>query len=63
MIPLSPRETEIYLLLCKQCTAKDIAELLIISPRTVEHHCFHIYYKMNVAGRNELFNLIFTEGL
>ena len=62
MIPLSPRETEICVLLCRQCTAREIGELLGISPRTVERHCFHIYYKMNVAGRNELMNLVFTAG-
>ncbi len=62
MIPLSPRETEICVLLCRQCSAREIGGLLHISPRTVERHCMHIYYKMNVAGRNELLNLVFTAG-
>ncbi|MCF7914735.1 MAG: helix-turn-helix transcriptional regulator [Spirochaetaceae bacterium] len=59
-IPLSSRETEICMFLCKQGTAGEIAEILGISPRTVERHCLHIYYKMNVANRNELLNLILT---
>jgi len=60
MIPFSCRETEICTLLCKQYTSREIAELLSISPRTVERHCVHIYFKMNVKNRNELLNLIFT---
>lgn len=60
MIPLSCREAEICTLLCKYYTSSEIAKLLSISSRTVECHCMHIYYKMNVKNRNELLNLIFT---
>ncbi len=60
MIPLSPRETEICVLLCQHNTAREIGVALEISPRTVERHCMHIYYKMNVANRNELLNLILS---
>jgi len=60
MAPLSPRETEICALICKQFTAREIAEHLEISTRTVECHYTHIYYKMNVANRGELLKLIFS---
>jgi len=60
MAPLSPRETEICALICKRCTAREIAEHLQISRRTVECHYKHIYYKMNVANRCELLKLIFS---
>jgi len=59
--PLSRREMEICLLLCRRCTSGRIAELLSISPRTVECHCLHIYNKMNVKNRRELLHLIFSE--
>jgi len=62
MIPLSPRETEICILLCRKYSAKEIGQALEISPRTVERHCMHIYYKMNVSNRNELLNLILSSG-
>jgi len=35
---LSDREKEVLLLLCQQCTAKEIGEQLFISTRTVEGH-------------------------
>ena len=58
--PLSPRETEICALICKRYTAREIAEHLEISTRTVECHYTHIYYKMDVANRGELLKLIFS---
>ncbi|MCF7949726.1 MAG: LuxR C-terminal-related transcriptional regulator [Spirochaetia bacterium] len=60
MAPLSPRETEICALICRRYTAREIAEHLQISTRTVECHYKHIYYKMNVANRGELLRLIFS---
>ena len=62
MIPLSRRETEVSVLVCKQYTDREIAERLSISPRTVERHCMHIYYKMNVSNRKELMNLVRSNG-
>ena len=35
---LTPRQTEVLILLCKGLSAKETAKLLGISPRTVEHY-------------------------
>lgn len=37
-IPLSPRETEVMILMCKEQSTKQIAALMGISPYTVESH-------------------------
>jgi DNA-binding CsgD family transcriptional regulator len=51
---LSKREAEIAGLLCKRLHAHEIAELLLISARTVETHIQHIYEKLHVNNRIEL---------
>jgi DNA-binding CsgD family transcriptional regulator len=51
---LSKREAEIAGLLCKRLRPAEIATFLLISPRTVERHIEHIYFKMNVKSRQEL---------
>jgi two-component system response regulator NreC len=35
----------------------DIAERLVVSPRTVDHHVSHILDKMNAANRTEAVRL------
>jgi DNA-binding NarL/FixJ family response regulator len=50
---LSPRETEILQLICRQKTAKEIAELLFLSQSTVEGHKNNLFVKTgakNTAG-------------
>jgi DNA-binding CsgD family transcriptional regulator len=51
---LSHREREVSALLCRRLTLSQIAELLNVSPRTVESHASHVYAKMNVKCRLEL---------
>jgi DNA-binding NarL/FixJ family response regulator len=52
-LQLSKREIEVLELICKQHTASEIAELLFISPRTVDGHRNNLLLKLdckNVAG-------------
>lgn len=46
-IPLTPREREILTLICKGCTAGEIAAQLFISARTVEGHRQNLLEKTN----------------
>jgi len=48
---LSDREVEVLRLICRGGTKKQAAELLKISPSTVDHHVRHIYDKVGVATR------------
>ena len=48
---LSEREVEVLRLICRGGTKKAVAQLLHISPSTVDHHVRHIYDKAGVASR------------
>lgn len=48
---LSDREVEVLRLICRGGTKKQAAEVLKISPSTVDHHVRHIYDKIGVATR------------
>lgn len=56
--PLSRRETVVCRMFSNRMTARNIGELLKISPRTVERHVLNIYNKLNVSNRRELIELI-----
>jgi DNA-binding NarL/FixJ family response regulator len=49
---LTPREAEVLAWLAKGKTNRDIAEILGMSPRTVNKHLEHIYIKMGVETRS-----------
>lgn len=51
---LSPRESEVAILLCHRLTRREIADKLFISDRTVEKHTEHIFLKVGVNSRQEL---------
>ena len=56
---LTKREKEVLLLICDQCTNKEIANKLFISPRTVEGHRNKMLEKTlskNTVGPNHLCN-------
>ncbi|MFI2029855.1 ATP-binding protein [Streptomyces buecherae] len=48
---LSPREQEVARLVVQGRANRDIAESLVLSPRTVEHHVASIMRKLNVTSR------------
>jgi HD-GYP domain-containing protein (c-di-GMP phosphodiesterase class II) len=48
---LSEREAEVLALVARDCSNADIAERLVISRRTAEHHVQHVYIKLGVSSR------------
>ena len=55
---LTPRETEIFLLIAKGRSTPRIQEELNVSANTVNTHTSHIYAKLKVHSRQELLDLI-----
>ncbi|WP_432127234.1 LuxR C-terminal-related transcriptional regulator [Streptomyces sp. bgisy082] len=51
---LSPREQEVARLVVQGRANKDIAESLVLSTRTVEHHVARIMRKLNAASRTDI---------
>ncbi|MBA2570300.1 MAG: response regulator transcription factor [Chloroflexi bacterium] len=50
---LSPRETDVLRMLAEGLTDREIANALVISPRTVESHVSSILHKLGVRNRAE----------
>src|SRR5439155_4645988 len=48
---LTPREVDVLRLLARGLSNKEIAERLVISPKTVGNHVEHIYVKINTSTR------------
>lgn len=55
---LTPRETEVLLLLAQGRSAPFIRDALVISKGTVTTHMKHIYKKLDVHSRQELIDLV-----
>ncbi|WP_343977401.1 helix-turn-helix transcriptional regulator [Kribbella koreensis] len=53
---LSPREQEVARLLGRGHTNREIADVLFLSPRTVEQHVAKVLRKLNAASRADLAN-------
>jgi DNA-binding NarL/FixJ family response regulator len=51
---LTPRETEVVKLIAEAYSTKEIAQLLVISPKTVERHRANILEKLGLRDRVEL---------
>ncbi|MGW7309128.1 helix-turn-helix transcriptional regulator, partial [Streptomyces sp. NPDC054835] len=51
---LSPREEEVALLVVQGRANRDIAESLVLSTRTVEHHVARIMRKQNASSRGDI---------
>lgn len=60
---LSGRETEVLKLVAEGKTTREIAELLFISPRTVENHRAHIQKKLDLSNTAELVRYAFQKGI
>jgi HD-GYP domain-containing protein (c-di-GMP phosphodiesterase class II) len=48
---LSDREVQVLRLVARGCSNREMARLLWISPKTVDHHVQHIYTKIGVSTR------------
>ena len=62
-VDLTPRELEILRLIAASYTAKEIAETLSISPKTVAAHRSHILRKLGVKDRVALTRYAMKRGL
>jgi DNA-binding NarL/FixJ family response regulator len=60
---LTPRELEVLKLIAEAHTSKDIAELLVISVKTVERHRANILEKLGMRDRVELTRYAIRRGL
>lgn len=61
--PLTSREIEVLRLLAGAASNREIAQVLSISPRTVETHLANIYGKLAVRGRTEAMLWAIREGM
>jgi DNA-binding NarL/FixJ family response regulator len=61
--PLTPREAEVLKLIAEAHTNHEIAELLFISPKTVENHRASILEKLGMRDRVELTRYAIRRGL
>lgn len=52
-VELTPRELEILQLLAEGAAPADVAERLVISPKTVRNHLTHVYEKLDVGSRSQ----------
>jgi DNA-binding NarL/FixJ family response regulator len=61
--PLTPRELEVLKLIAEAHPSKDIAEMLVISIKTVERHRANILQKLGMRDRVELTRYAIRRGL
>jgi DNA-binding NarL/FixJ family response regulator len=61
--PLTPRESEIVKLVAESHTTREIAELLVISEKTVERHRANVLEKLGMRDRVELTRYAIRRGL
>ncbi len=61
--PLTPREREIVKLIAEGRSSQEIADLLVISPKTVERHRANILEKLSMHDRVDLTRYAIREGL
>jgi DNA-binding NarL/FixJ family response regulator len=61
--PLTPRESQVVKLIAEGHTSREIAELLVISERTVERHRENILQKLHMRDRVELTRYAIRRGL
>jgi len=59
---LTPRERQVLKLVAEGKTSRDIAELLSISTRTVEHHRANLLKKLNISNTADLIKYAISKG-
>ena len=57
-IGLSPRQTEVLVLLSRGHNTKYIEEQLVISNHTAKSHIYHIYQKAGVHSKQEIIEML-----
>jgi len=60
---LTPRETEVLRLVAKGLTARQVAERLVLSHRTVENHVGATLNKLQMHNRSRLVRYALAQGL
>jgi DNA-binding NarL/FixJ family response regulator len=60
--PLTSRERSIVKLIAEGNTSRKIADILCISPRTVQNHRFHIMQKLNIGSTADLVKYAIDKG-
>jgi two-component system response regulator NreC len=60
---LTPREREVLTLIAEGLTSRQIAERLVVSPKTVDRHRENIMAKLNLHSRVELVKYAIERGL
>jgi DNA-binding NarL/FixJ family response regulator len=61
--PLSPREAEVVKLIAEGLSSREIADVLVISPKTVERHRSNILEKLDLRDRVDLTRYAIRRGL
>jgi DNA-binding CsgD family transcriptional regulator len=61
--PLSPRELEVAIWICKGLTSKGVGKKLFIERGTVDTHVGHIYDKLGIDSRPQLAIWLMERGL
>jgi DNA-binding NarL/FixJ family response regulator len=61
--PLTPRESEVVKLVAEGMTTREIAEALVISPKTVERHRANVLEKLGLRDRVDLTRYAIRRGL
>ncbi len=61
--PLTPRESEVVKLVAEGMTTREIAETLVISPKTVERHRANVLEKLGMRDRVDLTRYAIRRGL
>jgi DNA-binding NarL/FixJ family response regulator len=61
--PLTPRETEVVKLIAEGNSSKEIAQMLVISEKTVERHRANVLEKLGMRGRVDLTRYAIRRGL
>ena len=60
---LTPREVDVLRLVAEGQTDREVAEALVISPRTVNRHLSNIFVKLDVPGRAAAVAYAIRQGL
>ena len=61
--PLTPRESEVVKLVAEGMSTREIGELLVISPKTVERHRANVLEKLGMRDRVDLTRYAIRRGL